>query len=161
MFTNQIVTKITDFLVSIGIDVRAHVLTGKTFLPGIMVRNGELLVDETLLKYPGDLLHEGGHLALMTAAQRAIATDEVDHEDTEVFEVAVIAWSYAAALHLEIDPGKVLHGGGYQGQSAALLQTFELGVYPGASKLAELGLTQVGIEIDGPKYPNMIRWLRE
>jgi hypothetical protein len=161
MFENELVAKIADFLTSIGLGVHAEPLVGATFLPGIAVRSGELYVDETRLLYPGDLLHEAGHLAVLSGAERASASDEIAHEDPEALEVGAIAWSYAAAVHLGIDASEVFHEGGYRGQAGALLGTFGMGVYPGVGTLARLGLTGSGMDTTGPRYPQMRRWVRE
>jgi hypothetical protein len=161
MFENELATKIAAFLTSIGIGVHTESITEATFLPGIAVRGGELYVDETRLPYPGDLLHEAGHLALLSGEERAMATDEIGHDDPEVSESAVIAWSYAAALHLGIDASVVFHEGGYRGQSAGLLRNFELGVYLGVKTLTRLGLTLSDVDTTGPRYPQMRRWVRE
>ena len=158
--TNEIAKRITDFLTSIGLQVREQDLPDATFLPGIAVREGVLVVDEARLLYPGDLLHEAGHLALMASAERATANGEVVHEDPQAWEAGVVAWSYAAAMHLGIDFSVVLHDAGYQGKSKALLRTYGLGVYPGVGTLAALGLTRVGVNVEGPQYPKMVRWLR-
>lgn len=64
MFKNPLTQKIADFLNEIGLAVRAASLDEETFLPGILIRKGEILVDEEKLLYPGDLLHEAGHLAI-------------------------------------------------------------------------------------------------
>ncbi len=159
--THEPAARMVDFLRSIGIHVQAQALPDGTFLPGIAVHNGTLLVDETRLRFPGDLLHEGGHLALMSPAQRAVASDAVEHDNEQVSEAAVIAWSYAAALHLGIDAQVLFHAGGYHGRSQALLLSYQLGVYPGAGALAELGLAYVGPHACGTRYPAMLKWLRE
>ena len=39
-------------------------------LPGITVDDGALVLDRDKLMYPGDLLHEAGHLAVMPSAER-------------------------------------------------------------------------------------------
>lgn len=161
MFANEIARTIAEFLGSIGVGVRACPLPESTFLPGVEVRGGELLVDESRLTYPGDLLHEAGHLAVMTAEERAGATDVVEHEDPHAWEAAVVAWSYAAALHLGIDPAAVIHSGGYRGRSEAILRTYGYGVFPGAGTLAALGMTRGGTDPSGPPFPAMVRWLRE
>jgi hypothetical protein len=161
MFENDLVVKIAGFLTSIGIGVHAEPVASETFLPGIAVRHGELYVDETRLAYPGDLLHEAGHLAVLSGTERATASDEIVHDDPEVLETAAIAWSYAASMHLGIDASAVFHEGGYRGQSDALLRTFELGVYPGLAMLIRLGMTESGADAAGPRYPRMRRWVRE
>ena len=63
-FKDSITTTIVNFLVDIGLGVRSGRISGQTFLPGIMIEQGTLRIDEAQLKYPGDLLHEAGHLAL-------------------------------------------------------------------------------------------------
>ena len=52
------------FVRGIGIDVRAEPLPDDTFLPGLDIRHGAIVVDEARLSYPGDLLHEAGHVAV-------------------------------------------------------------------------------------------------
>jgi hypothetical protein len=77
-------------------------------------------------------------------------------------EVEAIAWSYAAALELGLDPAIVFHDGGYQGRSASLLMTFGLGVYPGIEGLQAAGMTatpQLAERLGIPPYPRMIKWL--
>ena len=51
-------------------EVLARDLPDACFLPGVRVDRGRLLVDEARLLYPGDLLHEAGHVAIMPAAER-------------------------------------------------------------------------------------------
>jgi len=76
-FKNAVTRRIADFLADIGIKVASVSISRKTFLPGILVESGRILVDETQLTYPGDLLHEAGHLAVSLAqpftAGRAVA----------------------------------------------------------------------------------------
>jgi hypothetical protein len=136
------------------------------FLPGIRVERGVLMVDEARLEYPGDLLHEAGHIAMAPAALRPSLSGAIDVPglDMASLEVAAVAWSYAAAVALGIDPVEVFHGGGYRGKSAGLLTTFGVGVYPGAHLLEAAGLTatparaeELGVE----PYPHMLRWLRD
>jgi hypothetical protein len=136
------------------------------FLPGIRIERGVLMVDEARLEYPGDLLHEAGHIAMAPAKLRPSLSGAVDVPglDMASLEVAAVAWSYAAAVALGIDPAEVFHGGGYGGKSAGLLATFGVGVYPGAHLLEAAGLTAtparaetLGVE----PYPHMLRWLRD
>ena len=68
MFQNPLTQRIAEFLRSIGLPVRAGAIPDATFLPGIHMERGGLVADEARLCYPGDLLHEAGHLAVMTAA---------------------------------------------------------------------------------------------
>jgi len=60
---HPIAKRICTFLVSIGLPVRTGAVPGPSFLPGIAIEHGVLVFDEDRLLYPGDLLHEAGHLA--------------------------------------------------------------------------------------------------
>jgi len=61
---------IMDWLRKIGLSVRVAVIEGESFLPGVTLEPGGLIVDPERLIYPGDLLHEAGHLATMLPAER-------------------------------------------------------------------------------------------
>lgn len=165
-FSGELTRKITDFLREIGIAIESTRIDKETFLPGILVENGRLLIDETKLKYPGDLLHEAGHLALAPPELRLTLTGEVKFPGVvmEPVEVQAIAWSYAAVLHLGIDPAIVFHDGGYRGYSQKLLFSFSVGVYIGASGLEQAGLTwtpKQAAEKGVPPYPHMVRWVKD
>ena len=153
--------QIMEFLGEIGLDVICEPIERATFLPGVDVRGGTLIVDVSKLEYPSDLLHEAGHLAVVDRSVRAKLDGEVTVLNAEVIEVAAIAWSYAAAMHLGIAITELFHSGGYRGHAQALLLTYSIGVYPGASILADLGLTSVPGEEETPTYPSMSRWLVE
>ncbi len=151
---------IVKFLREIGLRVEYETLARESFLPGIEVRHGGLVVDEQALRHPCDLLHEAGHLAVISPAKRLLLNGSVDVDDAQRIEVAAIAWSYAAALHLGFGAGDLFHGDGYRGKGAALALSFSLGVYPGAALLASLGLTQAHAGGRGSGgYPSMSRWL--
>src|SRR3954447_25613162 len=104
MFANPLTEKLAAFVREIGIEVWAEALDAPTFLPGLDIRGGAILVDETRLTYPRDILHEAGHIAAADPATRKTApiSDAGD-------EMAASAWSYAAARKLEIDPAIVFH----------------------------------------------------
>jgi hypothetical protein len=77
--------------------------------------------------------------------------------------MAAIAWSYAAALHLGIDPAVVFHDAGYRGGASAILENFTAGRYVGVPLLQWWGMA----EGDGDArrrgsqpFPRMQRWLR-
>lgn len=55
-FTNEITRKIAGSLLDIGLEVSQFQIRSPTFLPGIQIESGKLLVDEDKLVYPGDLL---------------------------------------------------------------------------------------------------------
>lgn len=161
MFQDPVVAKIGQFLIDIGIAVRSAELTAKTFLPGMCVERGVLIVDESRLTYPGDLLHEAGHLAVLSSEQRQTAGPEMG--DDGGFEMAATAWSYAAALHIGVDLALVFHRDGYRGNSQAILENFAAGRYIGVPVLDWLGMTagpKRAQELGVPPYPNMLKWLR-
>lgn len=165
MFQDSLTEKIAQFLIEIGIEVVPTKFSNETFLPGIEVKNGKLLVDESKLKYPGDLLHEAGHLALATSEVRRKLSGEVviPDENMNEIEVAVMAWGFAAVKFLEIELRTLFHEGGYHGKSEGLILNFSLGVYPGAHSLERFGLTATGkyAEESGiSPYPNMLKWVR-
>lgn len=161
----DVTARITAFLNRIGLPVEKAELTAPTFLPGIRLDAGRLLVDQSKLLYPGDLLHEAGHLALAPPHLRALMSDSLDVSELNEasLEVGAIAWSYAAALFLELDPRVVFHKDGYLGGSERLLLSFAMGVYPGLPALVAAGLTLFGDRAREQclaPFPHMIQWLR-
>ena len=161
-FAEPLTARMADFLREIGLEVVPCDLPEPCFLPGIQIDQGRLLVDESRLLYPGDLLHEAGHLAVIPAENRtglhgSVTTDLGD-------EIGAIAWSYAAALHLEIDPAVVFHPNGYRGSSDTFLANFNEGRYVGVPLLQWMGLTleeNPARERELPPYPHMLKWLRD
>jgi hypothetical protein len=156
---------ITEFLRAIGIEVVEGDVGEDAFLPGIVTRDGRLVVDPDRLTYPGDLLHEAGHLAVVSPGerQRFGAPGGDEGLDMGRVELRAVAWSFAAAVHLGLDSAVVFHDGGYRGHAAGLRATFAAGVYPGASALEEVGLTLTGaraVEAGVAPYPHLVRWVR-
>lgn len=165
-FADQTTERIARFLTEIGLEVKHACWEEETFLPGIKLQAGCLLVDEARLLYPGDLLHEAGHLAVLPSAARAKVCDTITEEDgnDDVTEVAAIAWSYAALTHLRLDPTIVFHPHGYRGKSESLLFGFQLGLYPGAPLLEAAQMTVLGERahrLGVQPYPYMLKWLRD
>jgi hypothetical protein len=166
MFKNSLTQKIAQFIEEIGLQVSARSIPDGSFLSGILIENGKLLVDENKLIFPGDLLHEAGHLAVAPGDIRGRLSDEVvlPGLDIDAVEAGAIAWSYAAALNLGIDPEVVFHDGGYKGKSINLLTNFSMGVYIGVNTLEDAGMTVSGKKaaLSGtPPYPNMMKWLND
>jgi hypothetical protein len=118
------------------------------------------------MPWPGDLLHEAGHIATTPPALRSSLSNGIELPDSVPYatEAEVTAWAYAAIVHLGLDPAVLFHPGGYGGSSDHLIATLSAGVYPGAHGLAQSGMTAVGADAHGrgvPAYPKMMRWLRE
>ncbi len=161
-FKDELTAKIVNFLLQIGLEVEAAALAEETFLPGILIDHGVLLVDERKLTYPGDLLHEAGHLAVIPASQRKQTQKDVGKRAGE--EMMAIAWSYAALVHLGPNPAVVFHAGGYHGGSESLIENFTHGRTFGVPTLQWIGLTaenKMAKELGIEPYPKMIKWLRD
>ena len=157
-FTDPLVRRIVAFVRAIGIAVEVATLDGDTFLPGVAVAAGRLRVDPARLTWPGDLLHEAGHVAVGDPDR---PEDGVSDDPGE--EMAALAWSFAAAVRLGLDPSVPFHEGGYRGGGKTLAENFSLGGYVGVPMLALWGLTHephrakaAGVQ----PYPHMLAWRR-
>lgn len=158
--------RILDFLREIGLDVQEAEVPPDSFLPGLRIERGGLRVDASRLRWPGDLLHEAGHLAVVPARLRAMMDDALQDLPAVPHggEIEATAWAWAATRYLGLDAAVLFHDGGYHGRSAGLRTTFEMGVYLGASGLAAAGLALLPSQAQpgGPApYPHMLAWLRE
>lgn len=153
--------QIIDWLREIGLLVRLAALGGDTFLPGVTLEPGGLIVDPERLRYPGDLLHEAGHLATMLPSVRAATGQNAGPEMGN--EIAAQTWSYAAATHLGLAAEIVFHAAGYKGSSENLIEIYRNGSV-GVPLLQWMGLTldrKRAAEAGAEPYPHMVRWLRE
>lgn len=117
------------------------------------------MVDCATLKYPGDLLHEAGHFAVVPPRQREQFHENVG--DDGGMEMGAIAWLYAAALHLGIAPSVLFHDAGYRGGADSLRENFAIGHYVGVPILTWRGLADAPAkgDADAAGYPRMKRWL--
>jgi hypothetical protein len=157
-FADPLTERLAAFVRGIGIEVRAATLPEKTFLPGLEIRGGAILVDEARLAYPGDILHEAGHLAVTDPAVRNAPTLSPDVGD----ELTATAWSYAALRHLDIDPAIVFHAA-FKGGGASIIENFSAGRYFGVPLLHCYGMScepRQAAEKGVPPFPHMLRWLR-
>jgi hypothetical protein len=78
-------------------------------------------------------------------------------------ELAALAWSYAAAIHLQLDPAIVFYPASYHGSGDALIESFGEGRYTGVPLLQVFGMTAEPRHADArrlPPFPRMARWLR-
>lgn len=159
--------KICAFFDEIGIAWENCTLPDEpTFLPGIKIDKGRLMFDLEKLKYPGDLLHEAGHIAVETPARRAVMSDNVDENQNPAasLEVAAVLWSYAALRHLELPESFVFHAEGYKGDAAWIIEQFAQGNYLGLPLLQWMGLCLDEQQAQSSKeisFPHMLKWLRE
>ena len=155
METN-LVKRISNFLEGIGITVESTQLEGDTFLPGLRLQGQTILVDHDKLKYPGDLLHEAGHIAVTKPELRScIGTDRIGEDWPSLGdEIVAILWSYAALCHLKLDPKVVFHEDGYKNCSPWFIEQFTSGTFMGLPLLSWMGFCN---EAD---FPKMKVWLR-
>ncbi len=162
MKKNEQIDRIVAFLNSVGLPVTEKSLPSDTFLPGIRLENGGLAIDRGALLYPGDMLHEAGHLAVMAPSERKAAYADAGEDGGA--EMASQAWSYAAAVACGIPADILFHEQGYKGDAPALREHFTTDGTLGVPLLVWYGMTstsEMGFTADGPEYPAMRLWLRE
>lgn len=126
---------ILGFIKEIGIPTEEVTMEAPSFLPGVQINRGKLHYDKEKLTFPGDLLHEAGHIALMTEEERNTIVGNVKEyrPPAQDDEMGVLAWSYAALKHLGLPGELVFHEAGYHGQAQELLRGFETGQNLGAA----------------------------
>jgi len=161
----ELIRIISGFIVQTGIELIEKFLPDDTFLPGLSLGPGCMYVDFDKLRYPGDLLHEAGHLAVTTPEQRrAIGTDELEQPwPTDGEEIAAVLWSYAALRYLQLPPEVVFHPDGYKNQSSWLIDNFESGNYIGLPFLEWAGMAlgpERARERNEQPFPHLLNWLR-
>lgn len=151
--------RIGAFLERIGIAVETGPV-GESVLPGMTVLRGRVRIDPETEAFPGDLLHEAGHIAVSDPATRgtmeAIESDPGD-------EMAAIAWSVAAARACGTTLETLFIDEGYRGGGASLRTAFADGAAVGVPMLAWFGMTVEThrAAVEGvPAFPAMTRWLR-
>lgn len=152
--------RILPFLEEIGIAVDWIGDAKEQLLGGLAIVNGRILIDPDTPVWPGDLLHEAGHIAAVPPEERAtLGPLEADATD----EMVAIAWSYAASLPCELPLRQLFHDGGYRGDSAKLVTSFATGHYIGAPMLGVYGMTadlRTALAEGKPAFPSLSRWLR-
>jgi hypothetical protein len=161
----ELINKITTFINDIGLECVEGELPSSTFLPGMHVENGRIIYGYDQVKFPGDLIHEAGHLAVILPDERKVAGPEniSGSLDPGGAELAAIAWSWAALQHLQLAPELLFHDEGYKGGASSLIENFSAGRYIGVPMLQWLGLTKEAkndVEADEFTYPKMKNWLR-
>jgi hypothetical protein len=160
------VIKILHFLNEIHINVIEKELEDATFLPGLAIASNCIEIDFDKLLYPGDILHEAGHLAVTTSEERLlIGTDSMPKEwPSPGDEIVSMLWSYAALHHLELPAEFVFHPNGYKNDSLWLIENYTNEIYIGLPLLEWMGLTlsKERASKEGKKpFPTMIKWLRD
>ncbi|WP_293917583.1 MULTISPECIES: hypothetical protein [unclassified Sphingobacterium] len=160
--------RVINFLNEIGIPVLEQENKQESFLPGIYIDKGRLLIDRTKLLHPGDILHEAGHIAVMSAEERRLSSgdlfEHIDKNALEGYELSAIAWSYAACAFLNLPASFVFHDKGYKGDADMLIENFEQGNYLFTPLLQYYGLCyeiKNAVLHQVAPYPHMLKWIRE
>lgn len=153
------------FLNEIGIVTIMDESSEDGLLPGLSIQQGRIIIREDNLQFPGDLLHEAGHIAVVPSSDRSSLHDELlaGRENREAEEMMAIAWSYAACLHLGLPPEFVFHTAGYKGGGEYIIDAFNNGNYFGLPMLQWVGMTFDEKQAKKKKvlpFPHMVRWLR-
>ncbi len=154
------------FLQSIGLNIAYGCPSNGTgLLPGFVIEDGVLWIDHDQVRYPGDVLHEAAHIAVVPAAQWPGLNEQAirarPHSAAE--EMMALAWSYAACMHLGFEAEWVFHSEGYLGGGNALAQSFKEGRYVGVPMLQWCGMAfdkPDEAQPSRPVYPAMHCWLR-
>ncbi len=163
---HQYVTPILAFLEKIGVSVKMKKITKKTAIPGILIKNGTLQIDLEQLKFPGDLLHEAGRIALAPKDVRSKLTSPIDSQldfDAATHSMMTLAWSYAAALETKIPLEVLFHPEGYKGQNESIMHGFKSGMYIGLPMLQWLNMAHdanIAAQKGVQPFPIMQSWLR-
>lgn len=162
----QILDRVLAFLDEIRLPAGEGPVPEHAFLPGVRIARGTVVYDRSALRWPGDLLHEAGHIAVTPSRLRTALEGGLDAMPSVAHagEAEATAWAFAAVVHLHLDPSVLFHEGGYGGHSSGLIAAFAHGVYPGAHGLAQAGMTAIGEQAQRAgvaPYPRMLRWLRE
>jgi hypothetical protein len=155
-----------DFLNNIvGIETSFRKIGDKSFLPGLLINKGTIIIDKDALEQPGDILHEAGHIAIVPAFERHGLSEKgiIKRKNREGEEIMAIAWSYAACLYLSIDPFFVFHEQGYRGGRDYITDSCRDKNYLGLDMLENVGMTlteKKARRLNLPSYPHMTKWLR-
>lgn len=156
---------IIHFLAQIGISVIETDLPDDCFLPGLQLKGSSILMDPKKMKYPGDLLHEAGHIAVTESHLRPlIGSDEMDPDwPSAGDEIVTMLWSFAALRHLDLPTNFVFHPEGYKGQADWLVESYDSGTYIGLPLLEWMGLCnspEKAAKEGTEAFPHMIKWMR-
>lgn len=163
-YDEEMLERILHFLDEIGFEIIEKQLGDSCFLPGLYPKGKGIILDRSRLKYPGDLLHEAGHIAVTEEHVRPlIGTNKMTEKwPRPGDEPGAILWSYAAVCYLKIPADVVFHPAGYKNDSQWLIEQFESGNYIGLPLLVWMGFCNNKPD-DGQRngtFPNMLKWFR-
>jgi hypothetical protein len=148
---DNLVTTVVEFLQTIGIPCEYGEVHAGSVVPGVAIVAGALVVDVARLEYPGDLLHEAAHIAVL-APERRPGVEQADLDANQGDEIAAELWSFLAATELGVSPEVVFHRDGYQGSGQWLVETYRAGTLVGQPLLEWMGILDAQGEV--------VSWLR-
>ncbi len=170
----------------LGLRVEETTDVVKSFLPNVWIDAGVLWVNPSA--HVADIFHEAGHLAIVPSKFRMLVSGNLDIVDESPFqkvteeylsnsdlaahpedptlrgllqmgETEAVAWSYAAAVELKVDPLNLFTIPGavnqpFQGEGLTLFAMLMTGNYMGVHGLQAAKMTTKKI------WPKMLRWLQ-
>ncbi|QKJ28830.1 hypothetical protein HQ865_03345 [Mucilaginibacter mali] len=161
---DHIIDKILSFFTTIGLPYQLEPVESGPVMAGLTIKNGVMIIDKERLLYPGDLLHEAGHVATMPPSGRltmnGMLGKKTDMEQAS--EIIAQAWSYAACVHLGFDPSLVFHEAGYHGSSKSLIENYSGPCATGVPLLGYYDMTHTHqqAELLGTQpFPHMVSWI--
>ncbi|MFD2603368.1 hypothetical protein [Flavobacterium suzhouense] len=164
-YSTEYLQKCIQFLESIGIKVIEKELDDTCFLPGLLLGSNTIYIDHSKIKYPGDILHEAGHIAVTGSNERTlIGTNQIpENWPSQGDEIAAILWSYAALKHLDLPCEFVFHKDGYKGHSDWYIENFTNQNYIGLPLLQWFGMAYSKDDAfyDEYSFPKMKQWIRQ
>lgn len=159
-YRENLISTFHDFLEEIGIELREGEVPFDSFLPGVCIQTGSVVYDCHKLLYPGDILHEAGHIAVTDSSKRDNISGNVAEVNSgkSAEEQAVLLWTWAAIRKTGIPPEVVFHPHGYKNASGSLIENFESGEFEGLDLLVWMKMARPAEERGG--FPQMKSWLR-
>ncbi|PCK32920.1 hypothetical protein [Pseudoalteromonas piscicida] len=156
---------ICDFLTEIDLPFQFCAVDNDSFLPGLETVYGTLHIDNEQLLYPGDILHEAGHIAVCEPIYRPQLNGDVykngikngrEKQAMHGEEMAATAWSVAVVDYLNLPIEVVFHEKAYRNARESLIDAFNTGGLFGQPLLTAWDMTC-------PKegFPKMQKWVRD
>ncbi|MFL9611064.1 hypothetical protein ACKF11_13335 [Methylobacillus sp. Pita2] len=164
---------VVEFLKQVGLDIR-EIPVANGFVPHIEIHGGVIYYDRNVSA--SALLHEAGHLAILTGDARAHCETDVSGAQRLMFEhyrdlehdhpalrialqsgdTEATAWAWAAGKHLGVPDDLIILDHEYDGTGTEIRLRLQLNAYFGINGLRATGICKTGQ--DG--YPKLNYWLQ-
>lgn len=173
---------VIDFLGAIGLEVCNTDQVQGSFVPGVHIEKGSLVIDPTCRV--SDLLHEAGHLACIPKQFRHLASGDLNEcmetmtEHLRTLEVdsplyrsiiqcsdpEATAWAWAAGKFLGLKSERIIEKDQYDGEGNFIRVCLEMNRYIGIHGLAHAGFCaqnkSIGKLRNMPTYPHLAFWMQ-